>query len=151
MKSPTTMPRFKPPLPPIRLGATERSGETRYGTLLVWFMRALSVLWVLQGLAHWAPVMTSDAESALDSMSSTGIAAVVFFAVIDFIAAVGLWLAASWGGVVWLVAVGAQWIVILILPRFFAYDILTGVMDAILVAIYFFLTYEATRENAPYV
>ena len=31
-------------------------------------------------------------------------AATIFFAVIDLVAAVGLWLAAAWGGVVWLTA-----------------------------------------------
>jgi len=30
--------------------------------------------------------------------------ATIFFAVIDLVAAVGLWLAAAWGGVVWLTA-----------------------------------------------
>ena len=41
--------------------------------------------------------------------------AIIYFAVIDFVAAVGLWLTSAWGGVVWLLAAtccglgGAWW------------------------------------------
>ena len=35
-------------------------------------------------------------------------ATTIFFAVIDLVAAIGLWLTAAWGGVVWLIAAGSQ-------------------------------------------
>ncbi|UDL95391.1 MULTISPECIES: DUF6163 family protein [Lichenihabitans] len=154
MKSVSNTPRYKPPLPAIKIGSAERSGaETRFGTLLVWFMRLLSLLWVLQGLLHWWSVLSSDADSTatLSTMTSIGVAAVMFFAVIDLVAAVGLWLAAAWGGVVWLVTVAAQWLTILILPGFFDFDLVVGVVDVVLVIVYFLLTYQAARENAAYV
>jgi hypothetical protein len=151
--SPTTL-RYKPPIDAIKLGGADRvRTETRYGTLLVWFMRLASVLWVLQGLVHWSAVMLAndDGQGALETMSALGVAAVVFFAVIDLVAAVGLWLAAAWGGVVWLVSVAAQWMVILVLPGFFDYDLLTGTVGLLLVVAYMFLTFAAARETEPYV
>ena len=42
--------------------------------------------------------------STFENASMPWQAATVFFAVIDLVAAVGLWLAAAWGGVVWLTA-----------------------------------------------
>lgn len=154
MKPTITTPRYKPPLPAIRLGSPERSGsETRYGTLLVWFMRALSLLWMLQGLSHWTAILDADADgrAAIETMSSLGIAAVAFFSVIDFVAAVGLWLATAWGGVVWLVAVAAQCLTTVVLPGFFDHDLATTAVGLVLMIGYFLLTYQAARENAPYV
>lgn len=152
-KPTVTTPRYKPPIAAIKLSAADRSAtDTRYGRYLVWFMRVLSVLWVLQGLNQWFGVMTGKGESAvaLDSMTSFGIAAIMFFCVIDLVAAVGLWLAAPWGGVVWLVTIAAQWLAILCLPGFFAHDLLIGLGELVLVTAYLFLTYQAARENEPF-
>lgn len=151
--SPATL-RSQPPVAAIRLGASDRTaGETRFGRMLVWFMRLLSLLWVVQGLAQWTAVLTADGQGAgaLDTMTSLGVGATVFFCAMDLIAAVGLWLAAPWGGVVWLVAVAAQWLSIIVLPRFFDHDVAVGVGGLVLVVLYFGLTYGAARENEPYV
>lgn len=137
----------------IRLGPSDRqASETRYGRLLVWFMRLLSVLWFAQGLAQWASVLTASGEGAgaLDTMTPLGVTAVVFFCTFDMIAAVGLWLATPWGGAVWLVAVAAQWFAVIVLPFFLPYDRGVGLAGLVLVAAYFFLTYRAARENEPY-
>ena len=63
-----------------------------------------------QGLSQWrgAGRPADGRRAARRHCRRSAIAAVVFFAVIDLVAAVGLWLAAAWGGVVWLVAVAAQ-------------------------------------------
>jgi hypothetical protein len=153
VKSSLNVPRYKPPLPAIKIGMADRSDtDTRYGTLLVWFMRILSLLWVAQGLLHWVSILAdSPYGSSLDDMTSLGIAAVLFFSVIDLVAAVGLWLASAWGGVVWLVTVAVQWLTILLLPHFVVYDLPLGLVDLVLVGVYFFLTYKAARENEPYV
>ncbi len=146
------MPRYKPPIAAIKVGGSDRrSAQTRYGMLLVWLMRFISILWVLQGLHQWLGVMTAegDGPSTLEAMTPTGVAAVMFFCVIDLVAAVGLWLAASWGGVVWLVAVAAQWLAILILPRFFDHDLVVGILGLFLVTLYLFITYMAAREAGP--
>ena len=52
--------------------------------------------------------------------------ATVFFAVIDLVAAVGLWLAAAWGAVIWLTAVASMLAVEIFFPQVFGGGLLTG-------------------------
>lgn len=134
----------------IRLGQSDRAdAETRFGTMLTWFMRLLALLWIAQGLANWALMLIGDGDpqGVFGSMSDLARGAIIFFAVLDPMAAVGLWLAASWGGVVWLIAVAAQWLALVILPGFFAYDVAISAVDVPLVAGYFVLTFQAARES----
>lgn len=152
VKPQPTTPRTKPPIAAIRLGPTERAGRAmRYGTALVWFMRVMSMLWVAQGLRQWALILAPErfGFDTIDTLSQLGLGSVVFFCVVDLIAAVGLWLAASWGGVVWLVAIAGQWFLILLLPRFLDYDGVVGIVDLVLVAAYLALTYQVGREMGP--
>ncbi len=151
MKPTIITPLTNVPLPAIRLGQADGlDGATPYATWLVWFMRVLALLWMGQGLSNWGLLMLGDAggQGIIDTMSDTGAAAVIFFAVLDLIAAVGLWLAASWGGVVWLVAIAAQWLALVLLPGFFPFDVPIGIADAVLVIAYFVLTYRAASESA---
>ena len=62
---------------------------------------------LIKGLYHWAIVCGIDAPSraGFEAYSTPYQVATVFFAVIDLVAAVGLWLAAPWGAVVWLTSV----------------------------------------------
>lgn len=148
MKSTTLTPRTRPQVPAIRIGRSETAAERRYGTWLVWFMRALSAGWMVQGLLPWALVLlgTGDPRGPLAGLSSLSSGAVIVFAVLDLIAAVGLWLATAWGGVVWLTAVAAQWFAAAIIPGLFPYDVPLSVLDVLLVAGYFSLTYRAAQE-----
>ena len=57
---------------------------------------------------------------------------------LDLIAGVGLWLAAPWGGVVWLVTVGGQLLSLVLLPGFWTlpfHPILVGLGDLPYVAL----------------
>ena len=62
---------------------------------------------LIKGLYHWAMVCGIDAPSraGFEAYPTPYQVATVFFAVIDLVAAVGLWLAAPWGAVVWLTSV----------------------------------------------
>src|ERR1043166_8383255 len=88
---------------------------------LVWFLRAVAALSLLKGLYHWAVVVGfgEHASSMFETSSTPWQAATVFFAVIDLVAAVGLWLAAAWGGVVWLTAAISMAAVELFFPQVF--------------------------------
>ena len=56
-------------------------------------------------------------------------AATIFFAVIDLVAAVGLWLAAAWGGVVWLTAAISMAAIELFFPQVFGGRIWIAVLE----------------------
>ena len=129
----------------IRVGISAREQlETRWGLILVVFMRLLASLWILQGLAQWAQFMLPASE-IFDHLSTGQTAAIVFFSVIDLLAAVGLWLATPWGGVLWLFAALSQ-----IFVAFSARHVLDGLRsgaDIVLIVIYFALTWQAGKVS----
>jgi enoyl-CoA hydratase/carnithine racemase len=71
---------------------------------LVLFLRIMATVSLIKGLHHWSLVLgIGDGDgSTFEQAGTPWQAATVFFAVIDLVAAVGIWLAAAWGGVVWL-------------------------------------------------
>jgi len=80
-------------LEPVR----EREDEpasARWTWRLVLFLRAMAVVSLLKGLYHWARVtgISLDEGQPFELHSIAWQTATVFFAVIDLVAAVGLWL-----------------------------------------------------------
>ena len=67
----------------------------------------------------------------------------MFFSVLDLLAAIGLWLATPWGGVLWLFAALSQMVVAMMMPHFFTP--LWVAFDVILVGLYFALTWRAAK------
>src|SRR5262245_53095269 len=74
---------------------------------LVFFLRIMAVVSIAKGLYHWAQVtgFVGSEEEAFENQSMAWQTATVYFAVIELVAAVGLWLATPWGAVVWLTTV----------------------------------------------
>ena len=133
------------PEPAIRLGVTPReASETRWGLVLVVFMRVLATLWVVQGLWQWAAFLM-PASAVFDHQAATRTAAMIFFAVLDLLAAVGLWLATPWGGVLWLFAAVSQIFVAVGVAHFFSPVWIAA--DMILIVAYFALTWQAGRMS----
>jgi uncharacterized membrane protein (DUF2068 family) len=130
----------------IRLGEPGPTSEsTRWGLLLTWFMRTIAMFWLLQGLMQWYIVLTAP-KSIFETLPSGAATAVIFFAVLDLVAGVGLWLATPWGGVLWLLIASAQIFVTLSVPGFFVGGYYLIGLDLVLIVLYFVLTYEAGRD-----
>jgi hypothetical protein len=135
--------------PPIRLGAeaaSQAKAAVRWQLLLVWFMRIVALLWLVQGFSHWHSIL-APSPSALQSLPPLSASALAGFAVLDLLAAVGLWLVTPWGGVLWILTVAAQMAAIVFLPGFFASGRLILAIDAALVVGYFVITFQAGREE----
>ena len=113
--------------------------------MLTLFMRVMALFWLLQGVMQWVIVLTASSRSSTTLPTNVAIA-VVFFAVLDLIAGVGLWLATPWGGVLWLLIASAQIFVTLSVPGFFAGGYWLIALDLALIGLYFFLTFEAGRD-----
>jgi hypothetical protein len=130
----------------IRLGepAPGVAEENQAGLFLVVFMRLLAGLWVFQGLVQWSAILLPS-ESVFNNVSALRGAAVFFFAIFDLVAAVGLWLATPWGGVIWLLGAIAQILVAFGLPGFFS--IIWPGADIFLIIVYFSLTWQAGRVS----
>src|ERR1700692_5087903 len=85
---------------------------------LVFFLRIMAVVSVVKGLYHWAQVtgFIGGEEDAFENQPMAWQTATVYFAVIELVAAVGLWLATPWGAVVWLTTVGSMAVIELMFP-----------------------------------
>jgi hypothetical protein len=128
----------------IHLGSNGASA--RWGLYLVIFMRVTAALWLVQGLMQWRLILAPEVD-ALDALPSLEAAAIVFFAITNLLAAVGLWLAVPWGGVLWLFAVSAQMFMIGFLPGLIEGGRLMLALDVSLVVAYFVLSWYAAQER----
>jgi hypothetical protein len=117
---------------------------------LVLFLRAMAVIVMLKGLYHWAVVcgFIGPRDGFVD-MTDSAQAATVFFAIIDLVAAVGLWLAAPWGAVVWLTASVSMVVIDVFFPQVYGEQTILVIVEALLIAGYLFLAIMAAREHPP--
>jgi hypothetical protein len=129
----------------------EHVPEGRWTARLVFFLRAMAGLSLLKGLYHWAVVCGIGAgpDSGFEIHSMAWQTATVFFAVIDLVAAVGLWLTAAWGAVVWLTAVISMVAVEVLFPQVYGAATLIVPSEAALLAIYLWLALQSARERPP--
>lgn len=130
--------------PAIQVGvkAGPDAEEARWTLIQTLFFRMVSILWIVEGLAQWRRILALEAGSFFD-LSAATMSATIFFAVLNLVAAVGLWLIAPWGGVVWLLTVLAQFYVASIKPSFFWLGGGVRLFDFVLVAGYLFLSWRA--------
>jgi hypothetical protein len=89
----------------------------RWNVVLVWFMRLVALLWIAKGLSFWAVIVGAGTVIPAFEDRALGFqATVIYFSIVDLLAAVGLWLASTWGGVLWLLAVMSHLILALFFP-----------------------------------
>jgi len=140
------------PLPPIvgdDGGAVHGAGPMRWTTMLVWFMRTMALVWIAEGLFHWSVILGAVPHvTEFTVMPVVREATIIFFAVADLVAAVGLWLASPWGGVLWLVCAICEAAAPLVgVKSYFGDTVVIGV-NATLVGVYLVLSWLASRERA---
>jgi hypothetical protein len=134
------------PLRAIEDTSSNEAGDQWTGWLIV-YVRVMAGIAMLKGLYHWARVcgIGDGANSTFELSPVAWQAATIFFAVIDLVAAVGLWLAAAWGGVVWLTAAISMAAVELLFPSIFGGHILVVLAEFIAVGAYLTLAVMASR------
>ena len=135
-------------LEPVHADDDEREGH-RWSQWLVTFLRAMAAVSLIKGLYHWSVVIGIAApnDAAFDGYATPYQAATIFFAVIDLVAAVGLWLAAPWGAVVWLTSVVSMAVVEALFPQVYGGSILVVMVEVALLAAYLGLALMAAREQ----
>lgn len=130
------------------LRATAATPAIRWNRVLVWFLRMMAVIWLAMGLMAWADVLgILPAAVPFEARSEGAQATVIYFAVIDLVAAVGLWLTSTWGGVMWLLAVMSQLILTIFLPRAVASGGLTIAIFVVLILVYLTISWLAAQEE----
>jgi hypothetical protein len=118
---------------------------------LVLFLRIMAVVSILKGLYHWAQVtgFIGGEEDAFENQPMAWQAATVYFAVIELVAAVGLWLATPWGAVVWLTTVVSMAVIELMFPGIYGGSLVVVGGEALMLGAYLALAWMAARERPP--
>ncbi len=117
-------------------------------TALLWYMRTLAWVWVGKGLFNWAIILGAfPALGAFTTMSLALQATIVAFACFDLLAAVGLWLAAPWGGAIWLLCAVVEAASPVLSPRSAAIGYSAAALNIVLAIGYFALSWLAVRER----
>ena len=88
-------------------------------------------------------------EEAFENQSLAWQASTVYFAVIELVAAVGLWLATPWGAVVWLITVVSMTVIELMFPAIYGGSLAVVAAEAVMLAGYLALAWMAARERPP--
>ncbi|MEJ8474190.1 DUF6163 family protein [Roseibium algae] len=120
-----------------------------WSTVLVWYLRAIALLLIGGGVIHWARIVgfVPWRGQWFWDMPVEWQAATVFFAVLDLVAATGLWLAVSWGTVMWLFRAMSQIVMHSLFSDIYGrrpYEISFYILT---IAIYLLLMYLMEREN----
>lgn len=127
------------------------SDENVWTRRLVLFLRVMAVVSMLQGLYHWAQVtgFIGTEDEAFEAQSMAWQSATVYFAVIELVSAVGLWLATPWGAVVWLTTVVSMAVIELMFPTIYGGNLIVVGVQAAFLATYLALAWMAARERPP--
>ena len=125
--------------------------ENSWTRRLVLFLRVMAVLSIVKGLYHWAQVtgFIGGEEDVFENQPMAWQAATVYFAVIELVAAVGLWLATPWGAVVWLTTVVSMAVIELMVPGIYGGSLVVVGGEAVMLAGYLALAWMAARERPP--
>jgi hypothetical protein len=135
-------------LAPVR-AEEEQQREGRWTARLVLFLRVMAALSMLKGLFHWGVVLGigEGPDTMFTRQTLPWQTATVYFAVIDLVAAVGLWLAAAWGAVVWLTAAVSMAAVEVFFPQVYGGRISIIVAEFALLCCYLALAILSAREH----
>jgi len=135
------------------------SDENLWTRRLVFFLRIMAVVSVIKGLYHWAQVtgFIGGEEDAFENQPMAWQTATVYFAVIELVAAVGLWLATPWGAVVWLPWGAVVWlttvvsmaVIELMFPGIYGGSLTVVGVEALMLGAYLALAWMAARERPP--
>lgn len=128
---------------------TPTSKWPEWRVILIWYMRALAVHLIGAGIIHWARIVgfTQWRDTWFWDMPVEWQSMTVYFAVIDLVAAVGLWLGVSWGAVIWLFRILTQVVMHTVFADLFGKRPWEITFFAVTVVIYFILIYFTERER----
>jgi uncharacterized membrane protein (DUF2068 family) len=135
-------------LEPVHVEEGEETVHGRWTGRLVLFLRIMAGLSMAKGLYHWAVICgMTGLEGGFEAQPLAWQTATVFFAVIDLVAAIGLWLAAAWGAVVWLTASVSMAAVEVIFPQVYGGRMAVVAVESVLLCVYLFLAIQSAREH----
>ena len=124
-------------------------GQGTWTEYLVLFLRIMAGVSLIKGLYHWAQIcgIGAPSDGGFEAHTIAWQTSTVLFAVLDLVAAVGLWLAAAWGAVVWLTSVVSMATVEVFFPQVYGGSIFIVLIEMTLLGSYLFLAIASAREH----
>jgi hypothetical protein len=111
---------------------------------LVLFFRVLALFQIAKGLVHWG-LLIHPSDTGADMLSAEFLTANIYFAVLDPVAGVGLWLTSSWGAVLWLLAAVSQIAICIGFPEIFGELWPLVAFETVAIMGYIFLTWKVAK------
>jgi len=132
---------------PHRVAVFDWAGMDWAGRLAL-FLRVMACISMIKGLYGWAQVCGIIGEQGgFEAHIQSWQVTTAFFSVIDLVAAVGLWLIAPWGAVVWLTSTVSLIVVHVFLPQVYGTSVLVIAANLVAIIAYLVLALMATREH----
>ncbi len=134
-------------LPPVRVAVFDWVGMDWSGRLAL-FLRVMACISMIKGLYGWAQVCgIIGEEGGFEAHIQSWQVTTAFFAVIDLVAAVGLWLIAPWGAVVWLTSTVSMIVVQVFLPQVYGINLVVIGLNLVAIIAYLVLALLAARQH----
>ncbi|MEE7491471.1 DUF6163 family protein [Methylobacterium oryzae CBMB20] len=134
-------------IPSDRIERAQGPAPGTWDTVLIWFMRLTALVWLLKSVFAWATILdVLPGVRPFEAEPFGRQAAIVYFAVIDAAAAIGLWLTSAWGGVIWLLAVTSAITLAVLTPQLLPLSVPLLVFGGCVVTLYFLLSWLAAQE-----
>jgi hypothetical protein len=122
--------------------------DTGWSGRLVLYLRVMAILSLVKGLYHWAEVCGFiGEEGGFEAHTQPWQATTIFFSIIDLVAAVGLWLGAPWGAVVWLTSTVSMIVISIFFDQVYGTDNLLIAAGTLAITGYLVLAILAAREQ----
>jgi len=114
---------------------------------LVYYQRVAGGFMMLKGLVGFAIICGLQIGTAFEAMRLHAKAWTVFFAVIDIVAGVALWLSSAWGATLWLIVVAMQISADIVFADLAGIMVLLPLIEVLLVAGYVLVRYKVYEEE----
>lgn len=126
------------------------SEKLAWRTVMTIFLRTLAAMWLIAGVVAWARIIgvLQFGDVWFWQLSTELQIAAVYFAVLNLVAGVGLWLTVSWGTVLWLLAATSQIIVHTAMADVFGGNILMVIGNILTILAFIVLVIMIEREEA---
>jgi hypothetical protein len=126
------------------------SERDRYEQFLDYYSIALAVAMMLLGLRQWAVILgiVSSSGGAFEAMPTAWKLATMHLAVVDLVAAVGLWMRVAWGKVLWVFAALSEIVLHTVFIGTFGGDLLVVAFHLATLVAYVVLLIQARRHPA---
>ncbi|MCP4386071.1 MAG: hypothetical protein GY798_32480 [Hyphomicrobiales bacterium] len=120
---------------------SSQQSEDRAALILAIYGRGIAIVMMLLGLRHWAVILglTQSSVGSFEAMTTDWKLATMHLAVVDLVAAVGLWQRVAWGNVVWIYAALAVVAMHTLFIGVFGSDTLIVVFHSVTLAVYLML------------